>query len=128
MPSTSQTQGLSDEQVEELLHALLDFHRLLVGLTDRFQARLAQVEQRIAQERAAAPTLGQPMTRDPISPLPRKMTPSHALEESTPQPSEHLPEATPGPISLLKELEAEVFEPDAGGEEFSIVDFDDDEF
>jgi len=108
------TQGLTDEQVEELLHALLDFHSLLVGLTDRFHSRLAQLEQQFSQERSAAPVLGQPI---PSGPLPRPET--RAAEPET--------QSTPGSISLLKELEDEVFEPDTG-EEFAIVDFDDDEF
>lgn len=128
MPSTTQTQGLSDEQIEELLHALLDFHSLLIGLSDRFQLRLAQIEQQFAQERAAAPVLGKPVTADQISRQARATIPSAVAANPSSSSSESIPETAPGTISLLKELEAEVFEPDAGGEEFSIVDFDDDEF
>lgn len=63
MPAT-QPQGLSDEQVEELLHALLDFRAMLLGLTDRFQTRMALLEQEFSERRTAPLSLdkGRPAT------------------------------------------------------------------
>ncbi|MGE3725932.1 MAG: hypothetical protein AB7I41_10310 [Candidatus Sericytochromatia bacterium] len=114
MATMARSQALSDDQVDELLNALLDFHSLLTGLSNSFQSRLAQIEQQFTQERAAAPVLGQPVT---------SATMTMRLGE---KPIEEKPLTQASSISLLKELEDEVFEPESG-EEFAIVDFEDDE-
>ncbi|MGV3525911.1 MAG: hypothetical protein ACO1RX_16930 [Candidatus Sericytochromatia bacterium] len=109
MPAAS-NQGLSDEQVEELLQALLDFRQLLLGLTDRYQTRLALLEQEFAERRTAPLKAGTPgVARAGIRPAEPVRAPEREVEAD-------LPEA---------EAE-EVFDLDAG-ESFSIVDFEDDD-
>jgi hypothetical protein len=114
MATMARSQGLTDDQVDELLNALLDFHSLLTGLSNRFQSRLAQIEQQFDQERSAAPILGQAIA-DPTMTMRLGAVP---VDEK--------PVSQASSISLLKELEDEVFEPESG-EEFAIVDFEDDE-
>ncbi len=117
MPAT-QPQGLSDEQVEELLHALLDFRAMLLGLTDRFQTRLALLEQEFAERRTAPVAVenSRPSAAGirPASPL---LAPQHeaALEKESFDLTE-----------TEEEDSTEVFS-SSESESFSIVDFDDDD-
>jgi hypothetical protein len=106
-------QGLTDEQVEILLNALLDFHSLLTGLSNRLQSKLAQVEQRIAEERASA--------RPVLSPAPTL----HLLNDV----SNHniSPQEMPVPPSPDKEFVPENEWLPVSAESFTMIDFDDDE-
>ena len=103
------SQGLTDEQVETLLNALLDFHRLLTGLSNNLQSKLAQVEQRIAAERA---NTGSTLTSAPTLTL---LTDVSVSEPEPPPPPPTEPET---PVYELSTAHTEAF---------SVVDFDDDE-
>lgn len=114
MPAT-EPQGLTDEQVEELLHALLDFRAMLMGLTDRFQSRMALLEQEFSERRTAPlkQSYSRPATGG-IRPSTPAMAPQHesALEKES--------------FELELEEETEAFGAETG-EAFTIVDFDDDD-
>lgn len=112
MPAT-QPQGLTDEQVEELLHALLDFRAMLLGLTDRFQTRMALLEQEFAERRTA------PLKLDASRPAAGGIRPSAPL--MAPQ---HESALEKDGFDLAEDEES--YET-AEGESFSIVDFDDDD-
>lgn len=111
--ASTQSQGLSDEQVEELLNALLDFRAMLLGLTDRFQSRMALLEQEF-EERRTGPL---DMSKRPIAGSIRPSAPlTGPLSKMEPEPE---PEAF--------DIETdEVFDA-SEGEAFSIVDIDDDD-
>ncbi|HEY9842368.1 MAG TPA: hypothetical protein V6D23_18040 [Candidatus Obscuribacterales bacterium] len=114
MPAT-QPQGLTDEQVEELLHALLDFRAMLLGLTDRFQTRMALLEQEFSERRTVPVKLETPRpATGSIRPAAPVQAPQHeaALEKIA--------------FELSPEPETEAFGPDVD-ESFTIVDFDDDD-
>lgn len=124
-----QTQGLSDEQVEELLQALLDFRSILMGLNDRFQNRMALLEKEFAEQRstpAVAPRPGTgPLPRPGTGPLPRPGTGSLRRPGTGPlaAPPEPEPDVLPEPDD---EIEAMAFKPEEA-ESFSIVDIDDED-
>jgi len=128
MPVSS-SQGMTDEQVEELLQALLDFRELLVGLNDRFQHRMALLEQEFAEQRTL-PQAPEKRLQSATGPLPRPGTGSLArmgtgtLTRPTARPEVPAPRA-PEP-EPMPEPEEETFEPDEM-EGFSIVDIDDDD-
>lgn len=117
MPAT-EPQGLSDEQVEELLHALLDFRAMLLGLTDRFQTRLALLEQEFAERRTA------PLSVESSRPTAGGIRPSAPI--AAPQHEAAL-EKEAFELSALDDDEAEEVYDSSEGESFSIVDFDDDD-
>lgn len=110
--------GLTDEQVDQLLDALLDFRDALMNLTDRFHQRMAKVEQELSAARqkpiksyeAVSKTLARP----------ERMT----LQDLSIEPGEDF-----SPTRLEKpdtEPEADLF--DLGDEEdFALLDFDDDD-
>ena len=109
----AETQGMTDQQVEELLHALLDFRKMLVSLTDRFQNRLALLEQEFEDYRSAPAQTGAPQTpgalkqRAGTAPLEMPNMPTVLGNDLEPQAEEvFLPEDT---------------------DAFSIVDIDDDD-
>lgn len=127
MPANS-PQGLSDEQVEELLQALLDFRRILLSLNDRFQNRMALLEKEFAEQRSqpasARPgtaSLSRPATgslpRPGTGPLRRAGT--GALASPAAAPEEVLAE-------VEDEIEAIAFNPEET-DQFSIVDIDDED-
>ena len=109
----AQKEGMTDEQVEELVHALLDFRNMLSSLTDRFQNRLALLEQEFADYRSGEPTA--PTT--PVASL--KNRPGTAPLEMPVDVPVASPEA-----DLMDDEEA--FLPEET-ETFSIVDIDDDD-
>jgi hypothetical protein len=110
--SMAETQGMTDQQVEELLHALLDFRKMLVSLTDRFQNRLALLEQEFEDYRSA------PQGTGPLSPEALKQRPGTAPLEMPNMPTVLANElSAPGEAVFLPE------DTDA----FSIVDIDDDD-
>lgn len=109
--AAAQSQGLSDEQVEELLSALLDFRAMLLGLTDRFQTRMALLEQEFAERRTA------PLKLDQNKPVAGGIRPSAPVGESLAEPE---PQAG-------FDIEAEEVFDDQESEAFAIVDFDDDD-
>lgn len=113
MPATQPHQGLSDEQVEELLHALLDFRAMLLGLTDRFQTRMALLEQEFAERRTA------PLKLDSSRPAAGGIRPASPV-----QAPRHEAALEQEQFALTEE--EEVYQADAG-ESFTIVDFDDDD-
>ena len=106
------SQGLTDEQVETLLNALLDFHRLLTGLSNNLQSKLTQVEQRIAAERASTGSVLKP------APALTLLTTVAANEPETVAALPLLPTEPEIPVYELSTANTEVF---------SVVDFDDDE-
>lgn len=110
----AETQGMTDQQVEELLHALLDFRKMLVSLTDRFQNRLALLEQEFEDYRStparATPSQSPTMLKQRLGTAPLEMPNMPNVLESTPQPLE----------------EEEAFLPE-DTDAFSIVDIDDDD-
>lgn len=108
-----ETQGMTDQQVEELLHALLDFRKMLVSLTDRFQNRLALLEQEFEDYRSA-PT----HATAPQSPRVLKQRPGTAPLEMPNMPNV-LDKST-------QAIEEEAFMPE-DTDSFSIVDIDDDD-
>ncbi len=113
----AETKGMSDEQVEELLHALLDFRNMLVSLTDRFQNRLALLEQEFADYRNT-PAEAQRESASPLNSL--KQRPGTAPLEMP-----HMPQVlSPDPEDAL--LDDEAFSPEET-DAFSIVDIDDDD-
>lgn len=114
MPAT-ENQGLTDEQVEELLHALLDFRAMLLGLTDRFQTRMALLEQEFAERRTA------PLKRDASRPATGSIRPAAPT-----QAPKHEAALEKEAFELTQEEEKEAFVPEAT-EAFTIVDFDDDD-
>lgn len=114
MPAT-EPQGLTDEQVEELLHALLDFRAMLMGLTDRFQSRMALLEQEFAERRTA------PLKKDFARPATGSLRPAAPL-----QAPKHEAALEKEAFALDAEEETETFAVEAG-EAFTIVDFEDDD-
>lgn len=123
-------QGLSDEQVEELLQALLDFRSILMGLNDRFQNRMALLEKEFAEQRstpaATVPRPGTgPLPRPGTGPLPRPGT--GALRRPGTGPLAPAPAPDPEPLPPEPdEIEAIAFKPEEA-ESFSIVDIDDED-
>ena len=111
------TQGMTDEQVEELLHALLDFRSMFVSLTDRFQNRLALLEQEFSDY------------RNTPQPDPSAASPQTALKQragTAPLEMPHMPSVL-DPEELPTPLEEEdAFLPEET-DAFSIVDIDDDD-
>lgn len=108
MPAPPST-GMTDEQVEELLNALLNFREILLGLNDRFQNRMALLEQEFA-ERRTAPAVVAP--QKPVASLERQAAPElGALEDIE-------------SFDILDDDEA--FEPEET-DSFSILDIDDDD-
>jgi len=116
------TQGLSDEQVEELLSALMDFRQMLLGLTDRFQSRLALLEQEFETRRTTGPL--NPAAVPQAGGITRRSS-TATLGELPDSPFQEpvAPETAPAGDIFDDE---EAFEPDET-EAFSIVDFDDDD-
>lgn len=118
--------GMSDEQVEELLEALLEFRELLLGLNDRFQSRMALLEQEFAERRAAVnlpPGESQEKAETPAPSIERKdfkSAASAALAELDPEDAADEVES----FDILDDEDA--FDPDEE-DDFSIVDFDDDD-
>lgn len=116
MPATHST-GMTDEQVEELLEALLNFREVLLGLNDRFQNRMALLEQEFAERRSNPVELD---AEKPLAALQRSATPELAeMEDFTGFETE-----AEENFDLLDEEEA--FEPEEA-EAFSILDIDDDD-
>lgn len=109
----AETQGMTDQQVEELLHALLDFRKMLVSLTDRFQNRLALLEQEFEDYRSAPEQMSAPQ-----SPGTLKQRPGTAPLEMP-----HMPTVLDNELSSPEET---VFLPE-DTDAFSIVDIDDDD-
>lgn len=116
------TQGLSDEQVEELLSALMDFRQMLLGLTDRFQSRLALLEQEF-ETRRAAPAHLSPLTPQTGLRARRSATTELGVMPDSPFQEPAVAEAQPEGDIFDDE---EAFEPDET-EAFAIVDFDDED-
>jgi len=108
MPDTQAT-GMTDEQVEELLNALLNFREILLGLNDRFQNRMALLEEEFAERRQAMPTTN---NQKPTASLERQTTPELGEMDEVED------------FDILDDEEA--FEPDET-EAFSILDIDDDD-
>lgn len=108
MPAT-QSSGMTDEQVEELLQALLSFRETLLGLNDRFQNRMALLEQEFAERRSAPAEVS---TAKPVASLERQAAPELSEMEEIDD------------FDILDDEEA--FEPEEA-ESFSILDIDDDE-
>lgn len=130
MPATH-PQGLSDEQVEELLQALLDFRSILMGLNDRFQNRMALLEKEFAEQRSTpAATLPRPGTgplpRPGTGPLPRPGTGSLRRPGTGPLTASPEPVPEPPPPEPDDEIESIAFKPEEA-ESFSIVDIDDED-
>ena len=109
----AETQGMTDQQVEELLHALLDFRKMLVSLTDRFQNRLALLEQEFEDYRST-PTHAAPQS-------PGMLKPRHG---TAPLEMPNMPNVLDNQVQLLEEEEAFIPE---DTDSFSIVDIDDDD-
>ena len=107
--------GMTDEQVEELLNALLDFRQMLLGLTDRFQSRLALLEQEFSERRTAPPRKTGPLALQGAA-VATRLQPQAPLAAPEPDPLEA--------FDILDDEEA--FEPD-DGEAFSILEIDEDE-
>lgn len=113
----AETKGMSDEQVEELLHALLDFRNMLVSLTDRFQNRLALLEQEFADYRNTPSEV----QRESVAPL-------NGLKQrpgAVPLEMPHMPQVL-SPEHDAAFLDDEAFSPEET-DAFSIVDIDDDD-
>ncbi len=121
-PMAEKTQGLSDEQVEELLSALMDFRQMLLGLTDRFQSRLALLEEEFETRRAAPAQLS---TAIPQAGLRASRSPTAKLGALPDSPFQEPAAAEPTQETDIFDDE-EAFEPDET-EAFAIVDFDDDD-
>lgn len=122
--SAAGSQGMSDEQVEELLEALLEFRELLMGLNDRFQSRMALLEQEFAERRAAVNLPPKPKEASPAPVIERKSfqsAASAALAELDPEAESEAEEEV---FDILDDEDA--FDPDEE-DSFSIVDFDDDD-
>ena len=108
--------GMTDEQVEELVHALLDFRSMLVSLTDRFQNRLALLEQEFADYRSGESS----QNADGSAPLQSlKQRPGTAPLEMP-----NMPESLEVPDLLADD---DAFSPE-DTDAFAIVDLDDDDF
>jgi len=110
----TESAALTDEQVEQILNALLDFRDMLVSLTERFHQRLAVVEQDIALRRQAPMPVA---SEDPVlKTLDRSAKPELSLLDA---------EAKFNALEEKEEKE-EVYDL-TEGEEFSLMDFDDDD-
>lgn len=108
MPETQPT-GMTEQQVEELLQALLNFREILLGLNDRFQNRMALLEQEFAERRLAGPA---PVSKQPTASLERQASPELGDIEEIES------------FDILDDDEA--FEPEET-DAFSILDIDDDD-
>ncbi len=116
----AQQEGMTDQQVEELVHALLDFRNMLVSLTDRFQNRLALLEQEFADYRNAPE---QSAEGAPVQSI-RNTSGTAPLEmPNLPDPAD--PSGLTDPPDFLEDDDA--FAPE-DTDAFSIVDIDDDDF
>jgi len=107
--------GLTDEQIDELLDALLDFRDALLNLTDRFHQRMASVEQEMSVIRQG-PSKSYDKLSKTISRPERMVLADLSVE----------PEGDFQPTRLKQEPKEELY--DLGEEEdFALLDFDDDD-
>lgn len=130
--TAAQVKQLEEQELEALLNALMGYRNIMAGLNDRFAQKMALLEDSFAKRRAA---IRGAAAASPVRARTAELDPQLAPERALPRDQERaahlsiLQEEIPdSPVESMQLVEAEpLFEP-TQTEDFTLHDFEDDDF